>query len=382
MKRLFCLILCLVLTLSLAACGPAPSGPTETAANPFTQGTTTAPSSQTATSAATTQPPTTEPALSDPSGLGIGFNNDYWDFPDPSDPTLADLPDNYHFLGYHGGEMTVHLDLMPEGFETVGLGILLFVDGYPQPYRAEGDTEPSYMHIFFPPDRTDDFDIHDLSFVPVTGKAGDTVEIWAQSIYYPQLFPKPGTDLTWSPTVGVRTGAKLHFYVDPPQAELPPIQDRMVSQTVTVEELRTEDLRSLTMDQLRDHNDFQMTVEDWENKDLRYCLSAREDMTIHLRSVAYGAASMEYRLVVFMDNVPISIADEDLPALHYGDGEKIIVDTVVDLAGFDGSSLVYSVLVPRDSIDATFQQAAYVRAWASTAYYFSSSDTREELFGK
>ncbi len=379
MKRLFCLILCLALAVSLAACGPAPSGPTETAANPFTQGTTAAPS-QAATSAAT-QPPTTEPAPSEPETFGLGICMGNLESPDPSDPAQASLPPS--FLSYTGGEMTISLGLMPEGLETVGLGILLFVDGYPQPYRAEGDTEASYMHVFFPPDRTDDFDYYDLTFVPVTGKAGDTLDVWVHAIRCPELFPT----IRWSPSLGdmLNSGVSLRFLADPPQTELPSIQDRLVSQTVTVEELRTEDLHGSTIDQLQAKNNFQTTVEDWENKDLVFYLSAREDMTIHLRSVAYGAASTEYRLVVFRDNVPISVADEDLPALHYGDGEKIIVDTVVDLAGFDGSSLVYAVLVPRNSIvksDGTIEWTGYVRSWSSTAYFFSSADTQEELFGK
>ncbi len=379
MKRLYCLLLCLALLLTLTACGPVPA-PTETVDNPFTQETTAPAPSETASAA------TQQPVLSEPGGIVLGLSDKGYEYPDPSDPAQAGLPDR--FYGYHGGEMTITLELYPTGHEITGVGFLLFVDGYPQPYRAEDDTEASYMHVFFPPDGTgDDYEYYDLSFIPVTGKAGDDLEIWVQAINYPQRFPEPGTKLLWDPTRSgmISSGTTLHFFVDPPQAELPSVQDRLISQTVAVEELVTEEVQNLTINQLRQFNDFSMHVVDWENQSQTFCLSAGEDTPVHLHSVAYGAINTDYRLVVFVDNVPISVAEEDLPALYYEVGQKIIVDTFVDLAGFDGSSLIYAVLVPRSSIvklDGSIEHQGYVRSWASSVYYFSSAETTEELLGK
>ena len=54
-------------------------------------------------------------------------------------------------MDYTGGEMTLPIFLESSGrVQTVGIGILLFLDGKPQPYRLEGESEYTYLHIFYP----------------------------------------------------------------------------------------------------------------------------------------------------------------------------------------------------------------------------------------
>ena len=53
---------------------------------------------------------------------------------------------------YHGGEMRLGYWMEAEGYSNMGLGIFLFVDGLPQPFKTESDGTERYMHILYPPE--------------------------------------------------------------------------------------------------------------------------------------------------------------------------------------------------------------------------------------
>ena len=65
------------------------------------------------------------------------------------------------------------------------VGILLFLDGRPQPYRLEGDTDYQYMHRFT---LNNEMIYPVFYFTPVTGQAGDTLEMATLTVLYPSIF--------------------------------------------------------------------------------------------------------------------------------------------------------------------------------------------------
>ena len=51
---------------------------------------------------------------------------------------------------YTGGEMSMDFFIQAHGLVgRKGLGLLLLLDGRPQPYRLDGENEDSYLHTFY-----------------------------------------------------------------------------------------------------------------------------------------------------------------------------------------------------------------------------------------
>ncbi|MCD8119635.1 MAG: hypothetical protein LUE29_09180 [Lachnospiraceae bacterium] len=82
-------------------------------------------------------------------------------------------------------------DLLMEKDDSRAMGVMLFVDGYPQAYRVVGgddygDESYAYMHVFG--SDTSDVLEYEFCFVPVTGSAGDTLELWSMAMWNPEYF--------------------------------------------------------------------------------------------------------------------------------------------------------------------------------------------------
>ncbi len=81
---------------------------------------------------------------------------------------------------YTGGQLCLDYRFKPMGGLTKAeFGILLLLDGQPQPYRLSENGELKYMHTFTGPSQPE------LWFTPVTGSAGDTLDLTAFSVLEP-----------------------------------------------------------------------------------------------------------------------------------------------------------------------------------------------------
>lgn len=70
---------------------------------------------------------------------------------------------------------------------TMSTGMLMFVDGIPQSYSIDGGNTSTYMHIQEVEENKRA--IVRISFVPICGKAGETVSVRFLSILNPQIHP-------------------------------------------------------------------------------------------------------------------------------------------------------------------------------------------------
>ena len=121
MKKTRQIIPLILMALLLTACtpekGPQETTQTPTVENVFTQPSTTAPDAPTET---------TEP-VDLGGGLGFGFETQERD-------------SQGAYLTYTGGELVVPCSIDTSGnIGSKGIGVLLFVDGLPQPYKAPSD---------------------------------------------------------------------------------------------------------------------------------------------------------------------------------------------------------------------------------------------------
>ena len=249
---------------------------------------------------------------------------------------------------YDGGEMRLPFYLLTQGYEADGFGVLLFVDGLPQPYRMEGDTEYSYMHAFYPEDGEYYLDLY---FIPVTGQAGDNLEVWALLVFGPECFPTKDNPYTRQYAMGsVMAEQRIQFNAAPPAQELPEASNRILSQTVSYEDTSFSDISGWSVEDLQTKISSICTTPDMDDRThmSRYDISA--DTPIQLRFEVYGSPLVDYRLVYFLDYVPVAVSIEDLAFIEIESGRKTIVETTVDLSGFDGYSILFPVLVPVNRI--------------------------------
>ena len=54
----------------------------------------------------------------------------------------------YGYYVYEGGELNAQILVRTQGMKDMGVGVFVFLDGRPQPYRLAGSEEYAYMHTF------------------------------------------------------------------------------------------------------------------------------------------------------------------------------------------------------------------------------------------
>lgn len=253
------------------------------------------------------------------------------------------------FLFYEGGEMRMTFEISASGNMTEhGTGFLLFVDGRLQPYKTEDDDTYRYMHVFYPEDGVDL--VKDMIFVPVTGEAGDVLEIWYARIYWPEysLLEDGAAGIVLS-THSTAAGTRLELGATPPELELPEVSDRMISSQISYVDLKPSEISGWTEQDLQEKCEFRMYV---NGSASRYIFGISEE-PVKLRFEVWGNPYVHYGLIFFVDNQPISVAPKDLQFFGVNSGQKTVIEAELDMTGFDGESFVYAALIPRNkrSID-------------------------------
>ena len=257
-----------------------------------------------------------------------------------------------HYFSYDGGEMCMNFLLGATGtlaqhFAEKGVGILLYLDGQPQPYRLEQGGELSYCHVIYPT-----FDVFtgqyyfDVYFVPVAGEKGDMVELFASNLPCPDW-------KTDDPEVGFRytmgccySGTRLKLNEDPAKAEKPDVMERVTSMTITREDVVMEDILGWSDSDLIERYAFEIYVngEAPEKKERFYGFSADEE--VELRFEIWGTPYVKYGLMFYIDNVPISAEQEIY--FDMKNGQKTVVTVTIDISDFDGECAIYASLIPRN----------------------------------
>jgi hypothetical protein len=74
----------------------------------------------------------------------------------------------------------------------------------------------------------------------------------------------------------------------------------------------------------------------------------------------WGNPLLQWGLVIFIDNVPVSVSTEDIMLLQTEAGMKTIVEMEVDISDFGNESLIYAMFVPRNR-DAVGADRVFIR---------------------
>ena len=335
----------LLIASLLAACGPAPSGPTETAANPFTQGTATTAngSASTDSSSGSHSGSPTFPPNYKPDSYGCSFFMLYERFPDVEGYDLP--PDSTKYI-YQGGEIQIPFKLIPQGFEYTGLGLIAFLDGIPQPFRLNEEDNYQYMNILYPTDGDYEFT---ASLLPVTGTVGQYSELWIMLVYAPDFENHDEKYVAFEDRYGgFGSCASVLFLTEPEKPAAQPVEARGISQTVSYEELSYAESSAQTEEQRRLYHVANYSVNGGRTQqgmERVYGTTAETPVTVQL--TVYGAPDVDYRLVFYYDDLPITIQPTEV--IDFQDGEKAVIEATVDLTGFDDYARLTGFLVPVNS---------------------------------
>ena len=340
MKKVW--IFLILLALLLTACAPE-KGPRETTQIPTVENVFTQPST---TSEADTQEPEDSQALG---SVIIGAAGD------------SQKDEKGTFYTYNGGEMV--LPFRVEGSGSIvcgGIGILLFVDGLPQPYKTEG-TDYGFLHTFFPPDN-EAYTV-DLVFTPVTGKAGDDLEVYAVSVLAPnysytskdsQAFPYTGG----SPSAGFR----LKYQQTPPEETFPKESLWLSNVEIRKESLSFSEIGDWSEQELQENLEYHFFANNILDTSAPYVYEVEGAQPIHLRYEVFGSPYVRYHLVFFVDNQPVASQDGTPIFVDVENGQKTVVEAQLDMTGFDTESVLYAVLVPQNYFSTPIRTYAFATA--------------------
>lgn len=252
---------------------------------------------------------------------------------------------------YNGGEMRIPLSLEEDGNDGY-MGVLLFLDGQIQPYKTVDDDTYRYMHYFSAEEGSKNIDYEDdLIFMPVTGKQGQTLELHAINIRYPDFSyakyyyaPFKFTDSC------LPAGAKIQFGADPDSDETEgfPLRSGLSDIQVFQEDLKYEDIFDWTETQLEENIQDRFFVNGMIDTGPDCVYEITPESEIHLRYEVYGTPYVNFDLTFFVENEPLLVDESCTIPISIERGKKTVVEATLTLPDFDGDAPIYAILVPKN----------------------------------
>lgn len=346
MKQIKNILLFGILTFLLTACSAreqSTSIPIETAENLFTAPIeTTAVTDSTAPSTGSAEGLTDQEIFdawqnSKPSigGMGFGFY----------DATGTENQSGMSYYEYTGGELHVQVVATPDNIPEIG--VLLFLDGQPQPYRIAEGGEYEYVHSFFP---TSKEEIYDLWFVPVTGTEGDRLELNTLGIANPSFRITDGR--LYGNHTGGCTGmpSEIRFLASSTKSTDVTVDKLVLEHSVTTKELTDSEYRK-EIDNSNTNFPYQMSINyrggRWGKTgggDEYYGMNLSDPVQVDVQM--WGDANGQYGLVLYVNNEPVIPEQPDLFQIEAG--EKIIFHYTLDLSKVGENPVIYGVVAARN----------------------------------
>ncbi len=343
MKRITILftVLTVILSLLSGCTGNAlPTQPLETVENIFSAPITEHTGPPTSGGEDTTSPDMniTEPPMENLGTLSMGFDD------------RSQLNEMGPYLVYEGGEMHIgfHFNIMGS-IGNDGVGLMLILDGKPQPYRTAENEEYGYLHTFYPPTKSGGKISIELIFTPVTGVSGDNLVLQAFQLIEPDYDPA-GENKGFRVTNGSTcTDTQVIFNTDPPVCDRPDITERVVDLSVQQTDLTSSDISGWSAKELQTEYSFKHQIDSSESNNMIFNISRESKLQYHAE--IFSPSIVEWSLILYIDNQPVSVLPRNEIHFHTPNGKKAVIDITLDMAGYEEGSPFYAVLVVRNTRD-------------------------------
>ena len=265
-------------------------------------------------------------------GMGLGFDGFERD------------ENDYGYYVYGGGELGAKIYLKTTGCSEIGVGVFVFLDGQIQPYRTADSEIYSYMHTFYQED--DVPTVHDIYLTPVAGQEGDVCEMQVVGITWPDFFLDKGRVVSQHTSGTTGSGAYLIYEATPPPQQMPEIPDLLVNYSVEHQELTSSEIEGWTAEKMRDEYEYHYYLDGKKDGGNIYSFTA--DDSVEFQYEIWGNIAGSFGFVLFVDNQPVSVSTEDIIHFTNENGKKTVITIHLDLSDFDGSSVIYGVLLGRN----------------------------------
>lgn len=274
---------------------------------------------------------------------------------------------------YEGGELHMPFAIHTTGsIGDQGIGILLFLDGRPQPYKTSENDEYQYLHTFYP--RSGEEYLADISFIPVTGRSEDTLELYAATILDPDFHIAEGITGFVYTHGSVVSSTRLRFDATPPSCDDQISNHRLIGQTSSYMDTKFSEISGWSDMDLMEKIEAHLYVNGVNDE--RDCIvyGVTNEEPVHIRYEVWGSPYVHYGLIVFRDNEPVFAADEPGISVNVESGKKTVIEAQLDMTGFDGESVVYVMLVPRNYRTSEIQTKVFLN---SSRTFFLVSEEKQ-----
>lgn len=292
-----------------------------------------------------------------------------------------------HYVSYEGGEMRLPYSFTYSGskLSEYGVAIMLFLDGQLQPFRTSENDTLQNIHILYPEESTGSKTVTlDLSFTPVAGSSGDTLDLTILSRQCPDWKWDHDPAGISEDTSSITTRLKLlHTPSDP---ILPAVQDRLISWSCEYTDASHSEYKAwegTSMAKLPAC--MRISGAGYTTDDSlfgnQYQFSVTPDVPMELTMELLNTSGVEYGIVIFVDNQPISVEHDDLIFIDAASGEKANLRVRIDMSTFEEYSRVYAVVVPRNYL-ATFgytSEEVFDVTTTDQVYLFSANSWADVL---
>lgn len=354
-------IICLILNGCTSQPSTADTITSQTVDNPFTQPT---------NSPETSESPTETEAIEDPSFTGYSGNISHG----YTDKSLTNENGLYHL--YTGGELHINYSISTTGnLGDAGIGILLILDGQPQPYKTAENDEYRYVHTFYP--SAGKKMTVELILTPVTGKEGDTLELTAFHILGPDYYPNEQVIGMMQTNGSVWSSTQLVFQTTPPIENQIEVTDRIISQTIESTDLTSDDIKGWSSEDLNSEYSFTFATDHDADAANIYGISQEKNLIVHTE--VFGATSVEWSLIIYVDHKPVSVLAEHQMNFSTQNGQKTIIETVLAMDDFDGESIIYAVLFARNWRDPAVISGTNCTTKISSTYYLTDAENLVDM---
>lgn len=280
----------------------------------------------------------------------------------------------YHI--YEGGELHIDYSISATGnLGDAGIGIMLILDGRPQPYKTTEDDEYSYLHTFYP--NADEKMIVELILTPVAGEEGDTLELTAFHVLGPDYYPNEQVIGLMQSIGAVWNSTQLVFQATPPVESTIPVTERVVNQTLQYVDLTSDDIQGWDSEELQSNYAFSFAPDHQTDETNIYGVSAENALT--MRTEVFGTAAVDWSLILYFDHEPVSVLSENQLDFSTKNGQKTVIETTLELSDFDGESILYAVLFARNWRDPAVLNDTNCTTEITSTYYLTDVENLVEM---
>ena len=271
----------------------------------------------------------------------------------------GDIPrgsNNVRYLIYGGEEIDIKITLGHESAAgKYGDGLIIFLDGIPQPYKIDPDGEYAFLHKFY--HRNSSVDAHFI-FTPVTGQQGDKLECYIIPVFEVDLARSEGVRGSGTDVGSSACSLEIHYEATPQKMNYPSPCVKLSELSVSEKECPSIDIIGWSDEDLITRIGYSFTVDGGKGVEM-FGVSNERPLALDLS--VWGTPYIDHSVVFFVDYMPVTDAEGKPIFFTVNPGMKTTVHAMMDMSDFSTERVVFAVLVPRNrfSCGVKIQQAIH-----------------------